>query len=324
MSIDRSALKAAADTIDEARTVALACHIGPDGDALGSMLGLALAAANQGKEVVASFGSPHKLPPSLTFLPDGHVVPPERFPETPEVMVVLDAGSAERLGDLAPNATRAGTLIVLDHHVTNEGFGDIAVVDPDSAATGEVVYELLDLLGWDLSPEIAQCLQTALVTDTGRFQYANTTPRTLEIASKLVAAGATPDVIGRHVYEEAPFGYLKAAAIALGRADLDEARSVVSTVLTEEDLGEVGISWSEMENLIDLLRLAVEADTAVLAKVHADGGVKVSLRSRGDTDVGGLASAMGGGGHRLAAGFTVHEAAERVLTRVLEMIGDYR
>jgi phosphoesterase RecJ-like protein len=324
VSIDRSALEAAAKAIDEADTVALACHIGPDGDALGSMLALALAAANEGKEVVASFGSPHEMPPTLSFLPDGHLVPPEQFPEAPEVMVVLDAGSADRLGDLAPNAMRSETLVVLDHHVTNEGFGDIAVVDPASAATGEIVYAILEKLGWSLSPEIAQCLQTALVTDTGRFQYANTTPRTLEIASTLVAAGATPNVIGRHVYEEAPFGYLKAAAAALGRAELDEDRSVVSTVLTEEDLDEAGISWAETENLIDLLRLAVEADTAVLVKVHAGGAVKVSLRSRGDTDVGGLASSMGGGGHRLAAGFTSNQPAERVLAHVLESIGEYR
>lgn len=324
MTIDGSALDAAAKAIDEASAITLACHVGPDGDALGSMLGLAIAASNHGKEVVASFGTPYQVPPSLGFLPDRHLAPPEQFPETPELMIVLDAGSADRLGDLAPHATRAGTLIVLDHHVTNDGFGDIAVVDPKSAATGEVVYALLELLGWEVTPEIALCLQTALVTDTGRFQYSNTTPRTLEIASKLVAAGAKPVVIGQHVYEEAPFGYLKAAAIALGRAELDEDRAVVSTVLTQEDLDEVGISWAETENLIDLLRLAVEADTAVLFKSHADGTVKVSLRSRGDTDVGGLATSMGGGGHRLAAGFTTPESVDRVRSRVLAVVGDYR
>jgi len=324
VSIDRSRLEAAAHALADSPTVALACHIGPDGDALGSMLGLAIAAANEGKEVVASFGSPHQMPPSLTFLPDGHLVPPERFPESPRLMVVLDAGSEERLGDLASNGNRAGTLIVLDHHVTNEGFGDIAVVDPESAATGEVVYALLEVLGWDVTPDVAQCLHTALVTDTGRFQYANTTPRTLEIASRLVAAGANPNVIGRHVYEEEPFGYLKAAGKALGRAELHEGKSLISTVLSHEDLEEAGISWPDTENLIDLLRLAMEADTAVLAKAHADGSTKVSLRSRGDTDVGGLAASMGGGGHRLAAGFTTDQPPDQVVSHILEVIGDYR
>lgn len=320
-----------ADTVEKAATalanadrVALACHVGPDGDALGSMLALALAMENAGKEVVASFGSPFAIPPNLAFLPIDHLVPPGDFPEAPELMVVLDTGSADRIGELAANATRAGTLIVIDHHVTNEGFGDIAVVDPGAAATGELVYRILGILGWEVTPVVAQCLLTALITDTGRFQYANTTSQTHEIAAALVAAGAEPNVIGRHVYEEAPFGYLKAAGLAMGRAELDPERRVVSTVVTEEDLETTGIDWGDTENLIDLLRLAVEADTAVLVKGHADGRVKVSLRSRGDTDVGGLAAAMGGGGHRLAAGFTTEGDAETVRKQIVEAVEEYR
>lgn len=322
--IDREVLNRAARVIGEADTLALACHVGPDGDALGSMFGLAIAASNVGKEVVASFGSPHEMPPSLSFLPEYHLVPPDEFPESPEVMVVLDAGSPDRLAELGSNASDAKTVVVIDHHVTNEGFGDVALVDPESAATGELVYELLMVLGWEVTPEIALCLHTALVTDTGRFQYANTSPRTLDIASALVAAGAEPAVIGRHVYEEAPFGYLKAAGIAMGRAELNEDRRVVSTIITNSDLDEIGISWGDTDNLIDLLRLAVEADTAVLVKGHADGKVKVSLRSRGDTDVGALAAAMGGGGHRLAAGFTSEGDPEDVRDKVVATIEEYR
>ncbi|HEU4320718.1 MAG TPA: bifunctional oligoribonuclease/PAP phosphatase NrnA [Acidimicrobiia bacterium] len=316
--------EAAARALTDARSIALACHVGPDGDALGSMLGLALAARNAGKEVVASFGSPYVVPPSLRFLPMDLLVEPGSFPERPEVMVVLDVGSAERVGELAANAGQAGTVVVIDHHVTNEGFGDVALIDPTAAATGELVYDLLGVLGWDIDPEVAQCLLTALVTDTGRFQYSNTTPRTLQIASDLVARGADPSVVGRHVYEEAPFGYLKAAGVAMERATLDEAKSVVSTTITQEDLDEIEITWADTENLIDLLRIAVEADTAVLIKSHADGTVKVSMRSRGDTDVGGLAAALGGGGHRLAAGLTTRGTVDEVRARILEMVEDYR
>ncbi|HUG09267.1 MAG TPA: bifunctional oligoribonuclease/PAP phosphatase NrnA [Acidimicrobiia bacterium] len=324
MTIDPAVIEEAAQAIAGADSIALACHVGPDGDALGSMLGLAIAAAGAGKEVVASFGSPHVFPPSLSFLPAGHLVPPEEFPEAPGLMVVLDAGSADRLGELGSNASKADTVLVIDHHVTNEGFGDIAVVDSDVGATGELVYEILKLLEWKITAEVAQCLHTALVTDTGRFTYANTTPHTLRIAADLVEAGAKPDVIGRHVYEEEPFGYLKAVAIAMERAELDPERRVVYTFITDEDLKGAGIDWGDTENLIDLLRLAVESDTAVLAKAHGDGRVKVSLRSRGDTDVGGLAAAMGGGGHRLAAGFTAQEDIESVLAKVLAVVEDYR
>lgn len=324
MSLDRRILEEAADAIRSARSVALACHVGPDGDALGSMLGLGLAASNAGKEVVASFGSPFTMPPTLMFLPQGLLVPPGEFPGSPELMVVLDVGSADRVGELAANASKAGTVVVIDHHVTNEGFGDVAVVDPTAAATGELVYSILQILGWQITPEIAQCLHTALVTDTGRFQYSNTKPRTLEIAAALVSAGADPSEIGRHVYDEAPFGYLKAAAVALGRAELDAQLRAVSTTITQADLDANEISWGDTENLIDLLRLAVEADTAVLVKGHADGKVKVSMRSRGETDVGGLAAGMGGGGHRLAAGFTVDGDVDEVRRQVLAAIGDYR
>lgn len=324
MTVDRAVLARAAEVIGGAERLALACHIGPDGDALGSMLGLAIAAENAGKEVVASFGSPYGMPPSLSFLPDHLLVPPDEFPESPEVMVVLDAGSPDRLAELGSNASDATTVVVIDHHVTNEGFGDVAVVDPDSAATGELVYAILNLLGWEITPAVAQCLHTALVTDTGRFSYSNTTPRTLEIASELVAAGAEPAVIGRHVYEEAPFGYLKAVAVAMGRAELDEDLRTVSTSITHADLASLGIDWGDTENLIDVLRLAVEADTAVLVKGHEDGSVKVSLRSRRDTDVGGLAAAMGGGGHRLAAGFSTQGDVDVVRKKVLAAIGEYR
>ena len=313
---DVAGLPAAAEAIVEAESMALACHVGPDGDALGSMLGLGIAASVAGKTVTASFGSPFVVPGNLAFLPTDLLVSPESFPAEPELMVVLDAGSAERLGDLAPNAAKAGTLIVLDHHITNEGFGDISIVDPAAAATGELVVELLRLLGWPTTPDIATCLHTALVTDTGRFQYSNTRPSTLRMAAGLVAAGARPEEIGRHVYEEAPFGYLGAAGAALSRARLDADLGIVSTVLTQDDLTANGIDWGDVDNLINTLRLAVEADVAALAKVHSDGRVKVSLRSRGGTDVGALAAELGGGGHRFAAGFTFEGTAEVALDEV--------
>ena len=313
-------LAEAARALAGASHVSMACHIGPDGDALGSMLGLAIATRNQGKTVEASFGSPFKVPGNLQFLPDDLLVDPGAFPKDPELMVVLDAGSPDRLGELAASAEAAETLVVIDHHVTNDGFGDIAVIDPTAAATGELVMDLLELAGWDLTPEIAMCLHTALVTDTGRFQYANTKESTFARAARLLTAGARPDVISRHVYEEAPFGYLQAAGAALGRAQLDESLGMVYTTLTHEDLDKAGISWSDADNLIDTIRLAEEADVAVLAKAHEADRVKVSLRSRGATDVGAIAAELGGGGHRLASGFTFAGSADDAIDEVRQRI----
>lgn len=324
MTVEQSTIEEAARAIAGADRIALACHVGPDGDALGSMIGLAVAAANAGKEVAASFGSPFTMPPSLSFLPLDYLVPPKEFPAEPELMIALDAGSAERLGELGSNASDAELLVVIDHHVTNEGFGDISVVDPTAAATGELVFRILKTLEWKVTSEVAQCLLTAIVTDTGRFSYSNTTPETLRIASELVEAGAAPSEISRHVYEEEPFGYLKAVSIAMRRAVLDADLRVVHTWIAHDDLKKAGIDWGDTENLIDLLRLAVEADTALLFKCYEDGRVKGSMRSRGETDVGALAAAMGGGGHRLAAGFTAEDDIEAVIERVLGAIEDHR
>lgn len=291
---------------------------------MGSMLGFGIAATNEGKEVVASFGSPFVVPSNLGFLPTDLLVAPGEYPREPELMVVFDAGSADRLGELSGPAANARKLVVLDHHATNEGFGHISIVEPTAAATAELVFDLLGILKWEITPEIANCMHTALVTDTGRFTYENTSPKTLRIAAELLARGARPTEIGRHVYEESPFGYLVAASRALGRANLDAERRVVSTTITQEDLDAADIEWGDIDNLIDTLRLASEADVAILAKVHSDGRVKVSMRSRGDTDVGALAAKMGGGGHRLAAGFTVEEAADAVIGRLIDAVEAYR
>jgi phosphoesterase RecJ-like protein len=322
--LERSMIEKAAATIAGSRQLALACHVGPDGDALGSMVGFGLAARSAGKEVVASFGSPFIVPGNLGFLPTELLVDPEDFPETPETMVVFDAGSQDRLAELGSPAGDAGCLIVFDHHITNEGFGDIVLCDPQAAATAVVVVEVMDVLGWPITEEIATCLLTALVTDTGRFQYANTSPSTLELGARLVAAGARPERISQKVYEEAPFGYLKVAGAALNRATLDPELGMVSTVVTQEDLDAAGIDWGDIDNLINTLRLAEEADVAVLAKVSPEDNVKLSLRSRGGTDVGALAAELGGGGHRLASGFTFEGPAETALDEVRKRIEAHR
>lgn len=320
----RALLISAADEIRRADGLALACHVGPDGDALGSMMAIAVAAAAEGKKVYASFGSPFIVPTNLSFLPVEGLVPPSEFPEAPELMIVMDAGSSDRLGELASNAAAAKKLIVLDHHVTNEGFGDIAIVDGEAAATGELVAELLEILGWPITPEVATSIYTAVVTDTGRFQYQATKPSTFKLAAGLVAAGADTDFVGQRVYEEAPFGYLQAAGAALSRAELDRESGVVSTILTSDDLDAAGIDWGDIDNLINTVRLPVEADVAVLAKVHENGQVKLSLRSRGKTDVGAIAASLGGGGHRLAAGATVNVSAGEAISSVIENVRSQR
>lgn len=298
-------LEKAGHIIAGADELVMACHIGPDGDAIGSMLAVAQAAFTAGKRVLPSFGPPYTVIPSFRFLPIELLVPPEEVPGHPKLMITFDSANVERLGGLARPASQADWLIVLDHHgIGSDGFGHINLIDPTAAATAEIAYLLINAAGWKIDERVATCLLTGLVTDTGRFQYSNTKPATLALAAELVEAGARPEIIGQHIYEETPFGYLQVAALVLERAQLDRPRGLVWSVLYLADLEASGIGLADTDPLIDLIRLPLEAGVALLLKEHGPGLFKGSLRSRGKVDVGRIAQALGGGGHHNAAGFT--------------------
>jgi phosphoesterase RecJ-like protein len=286
--------------------VALACHLGPDGDALGSMLAIAIALHDREIPLIASWGSdPFVVPRQYAFLPRLELLsPPSEFPAAPEVMLTFDCGALERLGSLEPNARAAGTLLVVDHHVSNDDFGHVNLVDGDAAASAVIVHELLRRLGIPLDRDMATCLYTGLVTDTGRFQYRNTTPAVHQIAADLLAAGAPHDEITQIVYNTHPVGYLRLAAAALGRLVVRDDASMVWTWVAQKDLADNDVTMDDIEGLIDLVRTADVADVAAVLKEQPDGRFKVSMRSKGASDVGAVCAAFGGGGHALAAGFT--------------------
>lgn len=318
--MDREKLDEVVRVIGEAKQLTMACHIGPDGDALGAMLGMAVAARNAGREVFPSFGSPFEVAENYRFLPTDVLVPPDAVPERPELLITFDTGALDRLGELGSLVKQAGTVVVIDHHATNEGFGDVALIEPHVSSTAELTLEIIRRLGWPITPEIALCLLTGIVTDTGRFQYSNTGPRTLRAAAQLVAAGASPDEIGRHIYEEVPFGYLRVASSVLGRATLEPEVSFVWSVLYPEELEEAGIDRGDVDGLIDLVRLPREADVAALMKVVDETTTKGSLRSRGRVDVGSIAADLGGGGHHNASGFTFKGGPQEAVAAVRERL----
>lgn len=313
------AMDEAARILAACQAVAVSCHVNPDGDALGSAAGFARAAVGAGKDVSLSFGEPFELADYFTLLPLDDLVPPAEFPAAPEVMVTFDAADRDRLGSLGPASSAAGTLIVVDHHITNDGFGDINIIDPGASASAVLAFELLGLLGWPIDSDTALALQMGLVTDTGRFQYANTDARTFRAAAELVEAGAHPEVIGQHVYENNPFAFLSVAATVQQRAVLEPDLSLVWSELRKADLDEAGITRVEAEGLIDYIRVAREADIAVLLTEVAE-GTKASLRSRAAADVGALAGSFGGGGHARAAGFTSASPPQAVIDGIREYL----
>jgi bifunctional oligoribonuclease and PAP phosphatase NrnA len=315
------ALTAAAGAIRSARTVSLACHVSPDGDALGSMLALHHVLNAAGIKSVASFSEPFVVAPHYRELPGLELLtPPDRFPREPEVMVTFDSGSLARLGDLESSAKAAGELVVIDHHVSNQRYGSINVIDPDAAASGVLVRRLIARLELPMTRDAAVCLYAALVCDTGRFQYQSTTPAVFELARELACFDLPIPELSRTLFEEHRFAYLQLLAEALQNAVLVESKQFVWTKVSQADLARHDVSFEEVEGLIDVLRRTREAQVACVLKQGPDSTWRVSLRSLGTLDVREIAERQGGGGHRFAAGFTSDESAETIVAQILDAL----
>ena len=332
MSIADREWSRAVQVLSAAPEVAMACHVDPDGDALGSLLALQHFLQSRGVRTIASYGSsgpagePLAIPPQYTFLPglDG-LVGAEQFPQTPAVLVAFDTASPERLGALRGSVDGADCVIVIDHHASGEAFGDIRLCEASAAATAVLVEALIRRMGGEIDRAMATCLYVALVTDTGRFQYASTTPEVMELGARLIAHDIDHAAINRQVWNAHSFGYLKVLGRAMDRATLVPEVGLAWTAVQQGDLADLGIALQETEGLIDVLHGLEAAECAMVVKQQpaAAPGIPrwtASLRSKGAVDVGLLAQALGGGGHRFAAGFSAEGPLDRVVGRVVAQL----
>jgi phosphoesterase RecJ-like protein len=312
----RTAAAVLAEAADARATVVLSGHVQPDADALGSTLALAEGLRRRGARVLTTFPGPFTLPASLGWIPGAEgLVPSSAVPSSPDVFVSLDAASPGRLGELAVLLDAAGTSIVVDHHASNPGFGDVRLVDGGAPATVTLVADLLDELGVTLDDQLATCLYAGLAADTGSFRFGNTRPDTHELAARLLATGIDHSAISRRLFDTAPFGWLGLLSVVTGRATLepDVGAGLVWTWSSTAEAAEHGLPGEQLEALVDVVRSTEEADVACVLKGQDDGSWSVSLRSRGDTDVAEIAMALGGGGHVLAAGYSSYLDREKTV-----------
>jgi phosphoesterase RecJ-like protein len=318
-----AALGRAAEVIVAAPLVALACHVSPDGDALGSML--ALHHVLRGRGTKASRFSEPFLVALAQLLPAAVVAPltsglADRFPREPAVMVTFDSGSLARLGDLEPAAKSADELIVVDHHVSNQRYGTINVIDPDAAASGVLVRRLIHELHLPLTRDAAVCLYAALVCDTGRFQYESTTAAVFDLARELMTYDVPVSELSRTLFEEHRFAYLQLLAEAVANAELVREQSFVWASVTQDMLSRHDVSVEEVDSCRKLGTRAVRGYGAE-REVRVLGGARrtwrISLRSLGRVDVRHIAEPQGGGGHRFAAGFTSDELPEAIVAKIV-------
>ena len=291
-------------------------HENPDGDSLGSILAMKLALEQLGKDVVMYLSGETPLPQEYTFMQlDGiRRSLPEDAGE--RVVLALDCANARRTGPDPSVLERAPLVIDIDHHHDNTRFGNINVIVASASSTGEVLRDLFDVMGIDVTPNIAEALYIALVTDTGRFQYANTTPKTLRVAAELVEAGANVHRVFQTVYENIAFAKLKLLARALEHARVYEGGRMIVSHLERSDFEAAAAEEPFSEGIIDYLRAVEGAEVAALIREPptANGPLRrVSLRTRAqDIDVSAIARKSGGGGHPQAAGFSSESSVEEI------------
>lgn len=319
MTAGSDTLEAVGAALRSASHVVIGSHVDPDGDAIGSCLGLAHALDVIGVPCTVLLAAGDRVPVTYAFLPGTERLTSPAVDLAPEVFVSLDSPRLRRLGAAEPAAAAARTLVMIDHHPDAVAEGTIHYFDASAAATGAMVWRLLPYLGAQPNPEIATCLYAALLTDTGRFSYSNTTPETLRIAAEMTDAGAHPHDIYTAVYENRSAGAQQLVSVTLGRVTVTNQGRVAYSWVTQADFDAFHARPEEAENLIDFVRALGGVDAVLLAKVEKD-LVRASLRAKTDVDVGAVARALGGGGHRAAAGFTHAGDLESLLGTVLPML----
>lgn len=312
--LDRD-LAAAAELLLAATDVTLLAHVNPDADALGSALALGLALHRRGATVRVSFGAPDEVPVSLRGLDTaGLLVPAGEVPQVSGLLVACDTGSRARLGPLVDRLEAAGDVLVIDHHVSNDRFGTHHLVDDTAEATAVLVLAVLDQMKIELDAAMARCLYAGLVTDTSSFRRA--TPATHRTAARLIEAGVDPTVTAREVMDTHPVAWLPFLARVLGRATFEpDAAGGLGLVHTAVYLSDMtGVRTEEVESVVSVLSTTAEAEVALVLKEIGPDRWAGSLRAVGKVDVRAVATVVGGGGHRLAAGFTTDGTLSDILT----------
>jgi phosphoesterase RecJ-like protein len=309
-------LQAVADALRSHDRFLLVTHENPDGDALGSLLATKLALDSLGKDSEMYLYGDAPLPREYGFMPLEGIRRELPDDAAERVLVALDCANESRMGPVPQLLEEASLTLDIDHHHDNSRFGDHNLVVGDASSTGEVLRDVFAELDVVLTPEIAEALYIAVVTDTGRFQYTNTTPKALRLAAELVEAGADVHRVFQGVYESVEFAKLKLLARALERAQVYEGGRLVVSHLLRSDFTELNAAEAYSEGIIDYLRAVEGAEMAALIREppRRDGPTRrVSLRASNDElDVSAIARKSNGGGHRQAAGFSSDSSVEEI------------
>lgn len=312
----------AAAVVSAAATVGVACHVHPDADTIGAGLALAAVLADCGKDVQVSFAAPPALPQSLRSLPGGELlVEPAAMRRDADLVVTVDIPSVDRLGGLRDLAESARELLVIDHHASNQLFGTANFVDPSADSTTLLVADLLDAWGQPIDLSVAHCLYAGLVTDTGSFRWASA--RALRLAARLVELGVDNAALTRTLMDTHPFTWLPMLARVLASAQLEPdaagGRGLVYAVVDHSEW--TAARSEEVESIVDIVRTTQQAEVAAVFKEVEPQRWSVSMRAKTAVDLAALASGFGGGGHKLAAGYSATGLIDDVVAGLVTALG---
>lgn len=302
MAIPQSFVDAFRAKLQAATHVRIATHLNPDGDALGSALAMSLALDQHGISNSVLCNNP--APYNLRFLPKVDSVRTDGDERAADLAIVLDLNNFDRLGRARPWIEEVSDLVLIDHHVPHHTPGNLRLVDTTKPATCHLLTLVFEAMGWEITPEVATCLLTGVVTDTGSFRFRNTSAESLEIAARLLSHGGNIVQVGEEVYMKKPRASLQLQGRALEKMHLTHEDRLAWTVLDESDFAEFGALEEHTEGLTnDLLSINTVQLAAVIRK-PIGGKLRASIRSREPYDVSQVAVEFGGGGHRNAAGCT--------------------
>lgn len=324
MVAERISIAQAADIFRlHAHRIAVVAHVNPDGDAIGSGLAVVHITHALGKEAWLSFSYPEQVPETLQRIPGAvDIVTPEEMPSELDFLVVVDCGSADRMGRLADIADTVPYTLVLDHHRSNNGFGTHSVIRPHDDATAQIIIDFADALEVPIDPIIAECLYSAIVTDTGCFRWGS--PRAHYDAARMLEQGIDGRAITRQLLDSHPFSYLQFKSRILERAVLEkdacEGRGLVWAPITYTEYKQIRPEAASA--LIDELRTVQEAEVAAVFREMTPGRWTGSLRSHTDVNVAEVAIQFGGGGHRRAAGFTSDLTLTETVAKVRDILSE--
>ncbi len=301
--------------LDRARVVACLAHKDADADSLGSALGFALSMRSMGRDVRVVVPSP--LPTMLEYLPGFDTISEEAGDI--DALFTFDCATVGRFGDKQELIRHTDTVVNIDHHVSNEGFGTINLIEATASATGQVVHRLLTNLGAPITADVATNLYAALFTDTGGFRHENTTETALRLGADLVAAGADPGWVALKCYKSRSVPQIKLEGLAVARLHTEFDGRLVWSQITQAMLDEAGADMMESEGVIDQLQSIDTMEIAALFKENSPGVTKVSVRTRDPYDATAVCRPFGGGGHHRAAGAELREPLAVFELRVLDV-----